>query len=146
MSCALTLALLSAGNSIAARIAMIAMTTSNSIKVKALQSAKLLAAAEGLWIIDSSSRGQPGRADSKHIRLRFVVFSQILVFGRFMGLWFSLSLPYVVVAFTRIFHFSNRGCASTSQCDVVETFGPKIFQKVTAPVGGWPGCGEGIAL
>ena len=33
----------------------------------------------------------------------------------------------VVVAFTRIFHFSNRGCASTSQCDVVETFGPKIF-------------------
>src|SRR5437899_2299204 len=131
MSCALTLALVSAGNSIAARIAMIAMTTSNSIKVKALQSAKLLGAAEGLWIIDSSSRGQPGLAASKHVRLRFVVFSQILVSGRFMGLWFSYSLPYVVVAFTRIFHFSNRGCASTSQCDVVETFGPKIFQKVT---------------
>src|SRR6187200_763325 len=34
MPCALTLALLSAGNSIAARIAMIAMTTSNSIRVK----------------------------------------------------------------------------------------------------------------
>src|SRR6266436_6272029 len=34
---------------------------------------------------------------------------------------------FVVVAFTRIFHFSNRGCASTSQCDVVQTFGPKIF-------------------
>ena len=61
----------------------------DSIKVKALQSAKLLGAAEGLWIIDSSSRGQPGLADSKHIRLRFVVFSQILVSGRFMGLWFS---------------------------------------------------------
>jgi len=68
---------------------MIAMTTSNSIKVKALQSAKLLGAAEGLWIIDSSSKGQPGLADSKHVRLRFVVFSQILVSGRFIGLWFS---------------------------------------------------------
>ena len=34
---------------------------------------------------------------------------------------------FVVVAFTRIFHFSNRGCASTSQCDAAETFGPKTF-------------------
>src|SRR6266700_1875930 len=103
MSCALLLALLSAGNSIAARIAMIAMTTSNSIKVKALQCAKLLGAAEGLWSIDSSSRGQPGLADSKHVRLRFVVFSQILVSGRFMGLWhanFSFFKSRMCIYFT----------------------------------------------
>ena len=46
------------------------------------------------------------------------------MFGMFMDDFFSW---FVVVAFTRIFHFSNRGGASTSQCDVVETFGPKIF-------------------
>ena len=72
------------------------------------------------------------------ISMRFVCFWN--VHDDFFS-WFV-----VVVAFTRIFHFSNRGCASTSQCDVVETFGPKIFQKVKAPVGGWPGGGERIAL
>src|SRR5205085_6345594 len=33
----------------------------------------------------------------------------------------------VVVAFTRILHFSDGGGVSTSQCAVVETFGPKDF-------------------
>ena len=50
---------------------------------------------------------------------------------RFVCLWNVhddfLSCFLVVVAFTRILHFSNRGSASTSQCDVVETFGPEIF-------------------
>ncbi len=56
-----------------------------------------------------------------------------MISTRFAFVWtvhddfFSWFVVVVVVAFTRIFHFSNRGCASTSQCDVVETFGPKIF-------------------
>src|SRR6478672_1188141 len=82
---------------------LIDVTTSNSIKVKALQSAKLLGAAEGLWIIDSSSRGQPGLADSKHVRVRFIVFSQILVSGRFMGPWhanFSFFKSRMCIYFT----------------------------------------------
>ena len=53
------------------------------------------------------------------ISMRFVCFWN--VHDDFFS-WFV-----VVVAFTRIFHFSNRGYASTLQCDVVEAFGPKIF-------------------
>ena len=70
------------------------------------------------------------------ISMRFVCFWN--VHDDFFS-WFV-----VVVAFTRIFHFSNRGCASTSQCDVVETFGPKY--SLTAEVTRLRLRGEGLAV
>jgi len=87
MSCDLALALPNAGKSIAARMAMIAMTTSNSIKVKAPPDAKLLESEKDLRIMDAP-REHKGLGNLNFTRLAFVLSSQILVFGHFIGFWF----------------------------------------------------------
>jgi len=68
----LTLALLSAGNSIAARIAMIAMTTSNSIKVKAPPDATLIESVKDLRMLDAP-REHKGLENLNSARLAFVL-------------------------------------------------------------------------
>ena len=87
MSCAVALALANAGKSIAARMAMIAMTTSNSIKVKAPADAKLFEPKKDLRMLDAP-REHKGLGNLNSTRLAFVVSSEILDFGHFMGFWF----------------------------------------------------------
>ena len=84
----MSLALASAGKSIAARIAMIAMTTSNSIKMKALPDAKSLESEKELRMMDAP-REHKGLGNLNSARLAFVLSSQIFVFGCSMGFWFS---------------------------------------------------------
>ena len=83
----MALALANAGKSIAARMAMIAMTTSNSIKVKAPPDAKLLESEKDLRMLDAP-REHKGLGNLNSTRLAFVLSSQILVFGHFIGFWF----------------------------------------------------------
>ena len=68
----MALALTNAGKSIAARMAMIAMTTSNSIKVKAPADAKLLESEKDLRIMDAP-REHKGLGNLNSARLAFVL-------------------------------------------------------------------------
>jgi hypothetical protein len=61
-----------AGNSIDARIAMIAMTTSNSIKVKAPPDAKLVGSLKDLRMMDAR-REHKGLENLNSARLAFVL-------------------------------------------------------------------------
>ena len=84
MSCDLLFALASTGKSIAANMAMMAITTSNSIKVKAPTDAKLLESEKDLRMM-YAPREQKGLGNLNSARLAFVLSSQILVFGHFIG-------------------------------------------------------------
>src|SRR5258705_495360 len=101
MSCALSLALASAGKSIAARIAMIAMTTSNSIKVKAPPKAKSVGLEEDLRIVDAQQE-HPGLRDFHASRLASFVSSEIVVFGNCIGFG-SLNLYLIVTISLAVF-------------------------------------------
>ena len=89
MSCDLALALANAGKSIAANMAMMAMTTSSSISVKALQSALLLELHTDLRIL-MAAQGQPGRGEVEAAGLARIVSSPIDVLEDFIGRWIKL--------------------------------------------------------
>src|SRR5260370_3913827 len=63
---------------------MSAMTSSKSVKVKGPSDAKLLESEKDLRIIDAP-REHKGLENLNSTRLAFVLSSQILVFGHFMG-------------------------------------------------------------
>src|SRR5437879_5451576 len=100
MSCPLALALANAGKSIAANMAMMAMTTSNSIKVKAAPDAKLLESVKDLRIMDAP-REHKGLENVNSTRLAFVLSSQILVFGHFIGFWFFQSYLMIRISLAK---------------------------------------------
>src|SRR5215472_2010996 len=78
MSCDLLFALASTGKSIAANMAMMAMTTSSSINVKASQSAQSLGLHTDLRIL-MAAQGQAGRGEVEAVGLARIVSSPIHV-------------------------------------------------------------------
>ena len=89
MSCDLLFALPSTGKSIAANMAMMAMTTSSSINVKASQSAQSLGLLTDLRIL-MAAQGQAGRGEVEAVGLARIVSSPIHVPEDFIGRWFKL--------------------------------------------------------
>src|SRR5215472_12846803 len=94
MFCALALALPNAGKSIAARMAMMAITTSSSINVKPSQSAQSLGLHTDLRIL-MAAQGQAGRGEVEAVGLARIVSSPIHVPEDFI----ALNLLFILFAF-----------------------------------------------
>src|SRR4051794_34167599 len=90
MSCDLLFALPSTGKSIAANMAMMVMTTSSSISVKASQSAQLLGLHRDLRIL-MAAQGQAERGKVEAVGLARIVSSPIDALEDFIGRWFKLN-------------------------------------------------------
>jgi hypothetical protein len=113
----LLFALPSTGKSIAANMAMMAMTTSNSINVKPSQNAPSLGRHTDLRILMAAAQGQAGRGEVEAVERARIVSSPIHVPEDFI----ALNLLFILFAF--LFQVILASVlVSIFQCDAVERF------------------------
>ena len=108
MSCDLLFALPSTGKSIAANIAMMAMTTSSSINVKASQGAQSLGLHTELRIL-MAAQGQAGRGEVEAVGLARIVSSPIHVPEDLLFILFAFLFQVVLASVSGFYLPVRRG-------------------------------------